>query len=85
MSTQPLLAPSSPFLTYLVDRLSRTKEPAEREQNRYYAAEMLALLLSLQGVGAVPGESHGVGDARARLASEGHVDTLLKVLSVSAR
>jgi hypothetical protein len=33
--------------SFLVERLSQDKRPAEYDQNRYYAAEMLALVLSL--------------------------------------
>ncbi|ORY80665.1 Catenin-beta-like protein [Leucosporidium creatinivorum] len=73
----PLLAPTSPFLKYLVTRLAADKLPADRDQNRYYAAEMLSLVLSLP--------ADGVEEGRKRLADESHVDTLLKVLSAYRR
>ncbi|GAA6041742.1 hypothetical protein JCM8097_008308 [Rhodosporidiobolus ruineniae] len=75
----PFLAPSSPFLSYLLARLSSsTLSGNEYDQNRFYAAEMLALVLSL------PWEVvAGVREARMRVAEEGDgVETLLKVLSV---
>ncbi|BGP53621.1 hypothetical protein JCM8202_002531 [Rhodotorula sphaerocarpa] len=73
----PFLSSKSSFLQFLVSRLAQDKKPAEYDQNRFYAAEMLALVLSL------PSEIvEGVNDARQRLGSEGWVDSLLKVLSV---
>ncbi|GAA6052466.1 hypothetical protein JCM3770_001126 [Rhodotorula araucariae] len=73
----PFLAPKSPFLSFLVKRLAEDKKPVEYDQNRFYAAEMLALVLSL------PAEVvDGVNEARQRVGTEGWVDTLLRVLSV---
>jgi hypothetical protein len=57
--------------------LSQDKRPAEYDQNRYYAAEMLALVLSLP-----PELVDGVNEARHRVGTEGWVDALLKVVSV---
>ncbi|GEM09010.1 beta-catenin-like protein 1 [Rhodotorula toruloides] len=72
----PFLSPKSPFLSFLVDRLSQTSKPVEYDQNRFYAAEMFALVLSL------PAEVvQGVNEARQRIGSEGWVEILLKVLS----
>ncbi|GAA5875403.1 hypothetical protein JCM3774_002976 [Rhodotorula dairenensis] len=73
----PFLSPKSPFLSFLVARLSQDKKPAEYDQNRYYAAEMLALVLSLP-----PELVDGVNEARQRVGTEGWVDAMLKVLSV---
>ncbi|GAA5993172.1 hypothetical protein JCM10908_001323 [Rhodotorula pacifica] len=73
----PFLSPKSPFLSFLVTRLSQDKKPTEYDQNRYYAAEMLALVLSLP-----PELVEGVNEARQRVGKEGWVDALLKVLSV---
>ncbi|GAA5864687.1 hypothetical protein JCM1840_002201 [Sporobolomyces johnsonii] len=73
----PLLSRKSPFLPYLVNRLSLSNKPPEWDQNRYYAAEMLALVLSLP-----PEVVDGVTDARMRVGEDGWVDALLKVLSV---
>lgn len=73
----PFLSPKSPFLSFLVERLSQDKKPAEYDQNRYYAAEMLALVLSLP-----PELVDGVNEARQRVGTEGWVDALLKVISV---
>ncbi|GAA5967955.1 hypothetical protein JCM8115_006583 [Rhodotorula mucilaginosa] len=73
----PFLSPKSPFLSFLVERLSQDKRPAEYDQNRYYAAEMLALVLSLP-----PELVDGVNEARQRVGTEGWVDALLKVVSV---
>jgi beta-catenin-like protein 1 len=76
----PFLSPKSPFLSFLLDRLSQTSKPVEYDQNRFYAAEMFALVLSL------PAEVvQGVNEARQRVGSEGWVETLLKVLSVRER
>ncbi|BGP37572.1 hypothetical protein JCM10449v2_001489 [Rhodotorula kratochvilovae] len=73
----PFLAPKSPFLSFLVKRLGEDKKPVEYDQNRFYAAEMLALVLSL------PAEIvDGVNEARQRVGTEGWVDSLLRVLSV---
>lgn len=69
-----LLAPKSSFLKFLLVRLAADKLPSDRDQNRFYAAEMLSLVLSL----AVD----GVAEARKRIADEEYVDNLLKVLSV---
>ncbi|KAJ8296204.1 Beta-catenin-like protein 1 [Rhodotorula toruloides] len=72
----PFLSPKSPFLSFLVNRLSQTSKPVEYDQNRFYAAEMFALVLSL------PAEVvQGVNEARQRVGSEGWVEILLKVLS----
>ncbi|KAK4046878.1 hypothetical protein OIV83_005774 [Microbotryomycetes sp. JL201] len=68
-----LLDASSPYLAYLVKRLAQDKKPTEYDQNRFYAAEMLALVLSLP--------LEGIERARSRIGDEGHVDTLLKTLS----
>lgn len=57
--------------------MSQDKRPAEYDQNRYYAAEMLALVLSLP-----PELVDGVNEARQRVGTEGWVDALLKVVSV---
>ncbi|GAA5974869.1 hypothetical protein JCM11641_008404 [Rhodosporidiobolus odoratus] len=86
------LSPSSFFLSYLLNRLSSLSLPSqdqkkklvgpEYDQNRFYAAEMLALVLSL------PWEVvEGVREARMRVAQEDKermngVDKLLKVISV---
>ncbi|GAA5910145.1 hypothetical protein JCM6882_006528 [Rhodosporidiobolus microsporus] len=73
----PFLSPKSTFLTWLVNRLSQSNKSDEFNQNRYYAAEMLALVLSL------PHEVvEGVNEARMRIGEEEGVDALLKVLSV---
>ncbi|SCV72575.1 BQ2448_4112 [Microbotryum intermedium] len=72
-----LLAPTATLLSYLVKRLSMDKKPADWDQNRYYAAEMLSLLLSLPVDGVVEG--------RRSLAEQGHVDSLLKILSTYRR
>lgn len=73
----PFLSPKSPFLSFLISRLAQDKKPSEYDQNRYYAAEMLALVLSLP-----PELVDGVNEARQRVGQEGGVDSLLKVLSV---
>ncbi|CEQ39227.1 SPOSA6832_00757 [Sporobolomyces salmonicolor] len=73
----PLLSRKSPFLPYLVNRLSLSNKPPEWDQNRYYAAEMLALVLSLP-----PQVVDAVIDARMRVGEDGWTDALLKVLSV---
>ncbi|GAA5922059.1 hypothetical protein JCM1841_003137 [Sporobolomyces salmonicolor] len=73
----PLLSRKSPFLPYLVNRLSLSNKPPEWDQNRYYAAEMLALVLSLP-----PQVVDAVIDARMRMGEDGWTDALLKVLSV---
>ncbi|GAA6003520.1 hypothetical protein JCM10207_000372 [Rhodosporidiobolus poonsookiae] len=73
----PLLSPTSPLLGWLITRLSQSNKPTEYDQNRWYAAEMLALVLSL------PTEVvKGVDEARMRVGEEDGVDALLKVLSV---
>ncbi|GAA5847831.1 hypothetical protein JCM9279_006655 [Rhodotorula babjevae] len=73
----PFLSPKSSFLSFLVKRLGQDKKPVEYDQNRYYAAEMLALVLSLPAE-VVDGEN----EARQRVGTEGWVDSLLKALSV---
>ncbi|SCZ92549.1 BZ3500_MvSof-1268-A1-R1_Chr5-2g07967 [Microbotryum saponariae] len=72
-----LLAPTATLLSYLVERLSMDKKPADWDQNRFYAAEMLSLLLSLP--------VDGVAEGRKTLAEQGHVDALLKILSTYRR
>lgn len=68
-----ILSAKSPLIPFLLKRIGADKAPAEQDQNRYYAGELLSILLSI--------EVDGVKDARARLA--GDVDALLRVLSVS--
>lgn len=70
-----LLSPKSALLAFLIKRLGQDKGSAERVQNRYYAAELLAILLG----GGVEAAQAG----RERLAREGGIDELLRVLSVS--
>ncbi|GAA5841799.1 hypothetical protein JCM11251_004067 [Rhodosporidiobolus azoricus] len=73
----PFLRPKSPFLSWLLTRLSQSGKPSDYDQNRFYAAEMLALVLSL------PHEVvEGVREARMRVGEEEGVDALLKVLSI---
>ncbi|GJN88169.1 hypothetical protein Rhopal_001134-T1 [Rhodotorula paludigena] len=73
----PFLSSKNSFLQFLVDRLAEDKKPVEYEQNRFYAAEMLALVLSLP-----PEVVDGVNEARYRVGKDGWMDQLLKVLSV---
>lgn len=75
----PFLSSKNSFLQFLVDRLAEDKKPVEYEQNRFYAAEMLALVLSLP-----PEVVAGVDEARYRVGKDGWMDQLLKVLSVRA-
>ncbi|BGP18787.1 hypothetical protein JCM10213_003442 [Rhodosporidiobolus nylandii] len=71
----PFLSGKSTFIPYLLTRLGQDKKPSEYDQNRFYAAEMLALVLSL------PHEVvEGVREARMRVGED--LDGLLKVLSV---
>ncbi|GAA5874921.1 hypothetical protein JCM8547_003611 [Rhodosporidiobolus lusitaniae] len=73
----PFLSPKSKFLAWLLTRLSKSSASVEYDQNRFYAAEMLALVLSL------PAEVvEDVNEARMRIGEEDGVDALLKVLSV---
>lgn len=67
-----ILSSKSPLVQFLLKRIGADKAPAEQDQNRYYAGELLSILLSI--------EVDGVKDARARLAE--NVDGLLRVLSV---
>jgi len=76
----PLLSQKSPFLLYLFDRLTMSGKPPELDQNRYYAAEMMSLLFSLPE--ELVGDVEGVREGRLRLAREGWVEGILKVLSV---
>ncbi|GAA5882380.1 hypothetical protein JCM16303_004097 [Sporobolomyces ruberrimus] len=76
----PLLSPKSPFLSYLFTRLSLSKKPQEWDQNRYYAAEMMSLLLSLPE--ELVGNQERVREGRMRLAKEdGWLERILKILS----
>lgn len=71
-----LLSPKSSLLPFLLKRFGQDKAATELDQNRYYAAELLAIILG--------GEVEGVREGRDRLAQEeGGVDGILKVLSVS--
>lgn len=72
----PLLLSSSPLLGFLLARFSKDKQASELDQNRWYAAELLAFILGLP--------VDGVDVAKQRLINEGAVDALLKVLSVSS-
>lgn len=54
--------------------MGQSKLGPERDQNRFYAAELLAILLSTP--------VDGISEGRKRIASEGAVDGLLKVVSV---
>lgn len=71
----PLLQSSSPLLNFLVNRFAKDKQASELDQNRWYAAELLGLILGLP--------VDGVELAKQRLINEGAVDALLKSLSVS--
>lgn len=55
-------------------------KPQEFDQNRYYAAEMMSLLLSLPE--ELVGDVEAVREGRLRLAKEDWVEGILKVLSV---
>lgn len=70
-----VLSASSSFLNFLLKRLGQDKLPADRDQNRFYAGELLSIVLST--------EVDGVVEARKRIADEGKIDGLLRVLSVS--
>lgn len=70
----PLLLPTSPLLGFLVKRFAKDKQASELDQNRWYAAELLGLILGLP--------VDGVELAKQRLINEGAVDGLLKSLSV---
>ncbi|GAA5942385.1 beta-catenin-like protein 1 [Sporobolomyces koalae] len=75
----PLLSPKSPFLSWLYRRLTLTGKPQEWDQNRYYAAEMMSLALSLPE--ELVGNPNAVREARIRLAHDEWLEGLLKVLS----
>ena len=55
-------------------------KPQEFDQNRYYGAEMMSLLLSLPE--ELVGDVEAVREGRLRLAKEDWVEGILKVLSV---
>lgn len=69
-----LLRPKSGLLAFLLRRVGQDKLSADRDQNRFYAGEILSILLGL-GV-------DGIKEGRERLATEDAVDGLLRVLSV---
>ncbi|KAI5475947.1 beta-catenin-like protein 1 [Pseudohyphozyma bogoriensis] len=72
-----LFSPKSPFIKYLLARLGADKLGPDFDQNRFYAGELLAILLGLP--------VDGVREGRRRLAEGGAVDGLLKVLSAYRR
>lgn len=72
----PLLSPKSSLLKFLLARIGADKLPADRNQNRFYAGELLAILLGTP--------IDGIAEGRKRIASEGAVDSLLKVIAVSS-
>ncbi|KAK4701104.1 beta-catenin-like protein 1, partial [Phenoliferia sp. Uapishka_3] len=72
-----LLRPKSGFLTFLLKRVGADKLPSERDQNRFYAGEILSILLGLS--------VEGIKEGRERLAKEDAVDGLLRVLSAYRR
>lgn len=80
----PLVVPTSPFLPWLFARLALADKPAEWDQNRYYAAEMMSLVLSLPE--QVVANANAVRQGRMRLADdkEGGLEGILKILSVSS-
>ncbi|GAA6061447.1 hypothetical protein JCM10212_002028 [Sporobolomyces blumeae] len=51
-----LLSPTSPFLSYLVDRLTLASPSPAYDQNKYYAAEMLSFVLSLSELDIAAGD-----------------------------
>ncbi|GAA6021298.1 hypothetical protein JCM11491_005795 [Sporobolomyces phaffii] len=77
----PLLVSKSPLLSWLFDRLALAGKPQEWDQNRYYAAEMMSMLLSLPE--ELVGNADPVRTGRMRLASEdGWLERILEILSV---
>ncbi|KAL8277930.1 hypothetical protein RQP46_009749 [Phenoliferia psychrophenolica] len=72
-----LLRPKSGLLAFLLKRVGQDKLPADRDQNRFYAGEILSILLGLS--------VDGIKEGRERLATEDAVDGLLRVLSVYRR
>ncbi|KAM0746568.1 DUF1716-domain-containing protein [Meredithblackwellia eburnea MCA 4105] len=72
-----LLRPSSGFFRYLLKRVGADKLPADRDQNRFYAGEILSILLGLS--------VDGIKEGRERLAKENAVDELLRILSAYRR
>jgi hypothetical protein len=69
-----LLSSKSALLSFLLKRLGQDKLASDRDQNRFYAAELLSILLG--------GDVEGALEGRERIAKEGAVDILLRVLSV---
>lgn len=69
-----LLSPKSAFLDFLLKRIGADKLPSDRDQNRFYAGELLSILLGV--------EVEGIKEGRKRLAGPGVVDGLLRLLSV---
>lgn len=77
MMASPLLLSSSPLLGFLVKRFAKDKQPVELDQNRWYAAELLAFILGLP--------VDRIELAKQRLINEGAIDALLKSLSAYRR